>query len=57
MKKIPSQSGKLISSCQPASKQASQPASQPAPDLMRPVGWAYLMQLLEWSILQGMIKQ
>jgi hypothetical protein len=24
---------------------------------MRPVGWAYLMQLLEWSILQGMIKQ
>jgi hypothetical protein len=24
---------------------------------MRPVGWAYLMQLLEWNILQGMIKQ
>jgi hypothetical protein len=29
---------------------------QPAPDLMRPVGWAYLMQLLVSSILQGMIK-
>jgi len=53
MKKICIPIWKIHIICQPASKQAS----QPAPDLMRPVGWAYLMQLLEWNILQGMIKQ
>jgi hypothetical protein len=56
MKKIPIPIWKIHIICQPAIKQASKPASQPAPDLMRPVGWAYLMQLLVSSILQDMIK-